>query len=78
MSIVSHIFEAPLVALESVARDGTARYMQRVVPVGHGVKVIFKLPTDVRGVLRLPLGERYGALVAKLNAKRKKVYYVGK
>lgn len=79
MSVVSHTFESPLAALEGVARDGTARYIAAVLPMGARVTVTFRLPGDIHGGIRkLPAPERYAVLVAALNAKRKKVYYVGK
>lgn len=79
MSVVSHTFDSALAALEGVARDGTAKYIAAVLPMGARVTVTFRLSTDIRsGIRRMPPPEQYAAMVAGLKAKRKKVYYVGK
>lgn len=79
MHLVSHTFKDPLAALEGVARDGTARYIAAVLPMGARVTVTFRLPQDIReGIRKMPALERYAVMVSALKQKRKKVYYVGK
>jgi hypothetical protein len=78
MRLVSHTFDSPLAAIEGVARDKTARYIAAVLPVGIRVKVTFKIPTDARGWKQVIPGRRYAHLVAELQKRRKKTYYVGK
>jgi hypothetical protein len=76
MPIVSHTFDGPLIALEGVARDHTAKYITQVWGTTR-VTVVFKVPADIR-VGRLPTSEKYAAMVALLAKKRKIRRYVGK